>query len=734
MKQVLQSYRTGELWLAEVPVPACEAGGVVVRTRASLVSSGTEKQKITLAKKSLLGKAMARPDLVSQVLKKVKSEGVFSTFDKVSAKLDEPIPLGYSAAGEVIEVGRQTVGFAIGARVAVAGAGYANHSEFNFVPANLCAAIPEGVSFADASFATIGAIALQGVRQADPLLGERVVVVGLGLLGLLTVQILKANGCAVLGFDPDDNKVALAQSLGADAAVSTEAEQACAAFTGGRGADAVIITAATPSHGPIESAAAMSRHRGRVVAVGLVGLNVPRDAFYQKELDLRMSMSYGPGRYDPSYEEGGNDYPFAYVRFTEQRNMESFLYLVQQGKVTPSALVTHRIPFDDALDAYSLLAGKGPPTLTRELDHLGILLEYPEDAAVVRTTRTALRGSAEPGPEIAGVGFIGAGTFAKGVLLPQLVKLGGIALTGVCTSTGRSAQQTADRYGFRVATTDASTLLDDPGTNTIFVATRHSSHASFAAAALRAGKNVFVEKPLCLSEEEIETVAEALASAQAEGLDPCLMVGFNRRFSPHAAALKEAFASRNTPMVVSYRVNAGSISSDSWIQDPAVGGGRIIGEVCHFVDFCSALIGRRPVSVAANSIASARTDVVSRDSCAITINYEDGSLAVIQYLAEGHKDLAKERCEVFAGGKSAVMDDFRTTVFYGGGKPLRGKQSKGFSEELKVFLEACRSGGSWPISWESLVDTHRACFASIRSLETGRTILVDSRRGPLSGD
>jgi predicted dehydrogenase len=722
MKQVLQSYRTGELWLAEVPMAACGPGGVLVRTSSSLVSAGTEKMLMTLAKKSLLGKAAARPDLVKQVLKKVQTEGLAGTKEKVFAKLDEPITLGYSAAGTVTECGAGVGSLQPGDRVAIAGAGYATHAEFNFVPENLCARIPEGVSDDDAAFATVGAIAMQGIRQAEPLIGERFVVIGLGLLGLLTVQILKANGCAVLGVDPDEKKVRLARSLGADVALASDIEGACAAFTGGRGADGVIITAATPSHGPIETAAEVSRHKGRVVAVGLVGMNVPRDAFYRKELDLRLSMSYGPGRYDPAYEEQGNDYPFAYVRFTEQRNLESFLYLVQQGKVTPAALVSHRIAFEDALDAYSLLEGTLSEESELAREYLGILLQYPESASPTRTIVSDAKNAGGSGAGQVGVGFVGAGGFAKAVLLPHLKRVGGVNLAGVCTSTGKSAQQSADRFGFGLATTDAAQILEHDEIDAVFVATRHATHASLTAAALRAGKHVFVEKPLCIDEAGLEVIEAALADARSDGHEPCLMVGFNRRFSPHAAAIRAAFESRSTPLVVNYRVNAGAIPVDSWIHDPSDGGGRIIGEVCHFVDFCSSIVARDPVSVMASSISSERRDVVSEDSVVITIKYADGSLANIQYLAEGHRDLAKERCEVFAGGKTAVLDDYRETVFFGGGKKLRGKQEKGFTEELTAFLAVCREGGEWPIPWRSLVATHRVCFAALRSLRTDRRV------------
>ena len=722
VRQVLQSQRKGEVRLAEVPVPACGPGGVLVRTRSSVISAGTEKMLLDLGKKSLLGKARARPDLVRKAVDTVRARGLRATAEQVFAKLDEPVPLGYSASGEVVEAGTGAAGMQPGDRVAIAGAGYASHADFNFVPRNLCARIPEGVSYPDAAFATVGAIALQGVRQAQPLIGERVVVIGLGLIGLLTVQILKANGCAVLGLDPDEERAALAATLGADVAVSSDGGTACAAFTAGRGADAVIIAAATPSSQPIEQAAELSRHKGRVVAVGLVGMQVPRDAFYRKELDLRLAMSYGPGRYDPDYEERGNDYPFPYVRFTEQRNLESFLYLVQQKRVTPAALVTHRLPFADALDAYALIEGTLPAESTLDRRYLGILLEYPGDVPCERTVRRAEdRAEGSRGSDV-GVGLVGAGSFARSVLLPQIVKAGGARLTAVCTSTGRSAAQAAERFKFAVATTDAGEVLEHADTAAVFIATRHGSHASLVAAALRAGKHVFVEKPLCIRESELDEVERALQDARVAGFEPCLMVGFNRRFSPHARAVQEAFRDRGTPMVVNYRVNAGVVPAESWLHDPEEGGGRIIGEACHFVDFCSVLIGSGPVSVVATSIASDARDVLPQDSSVITIRYADGSMATIQYLALGHRALAKERCEVFADGRSAVMDDFRTTRFYGGGRSRRGKQAKGFAEEIDAFLSVCRDGGPWPIPWESIATAHRVCFGAVRSLETGTMV------------
>ena len=727
MKQILQSYRTGELWLAEVPVPACDSLGVLVRTRASVVSAGTERAILELGRKSLVGKARARPDLVKEVVRRVRTEGLRPAAEKVFHRLEQPVPLGYSAAGTVVEAGREAAGLSADDRVAIAGAGYASHAEFNYVPMNLCVKIPDGVSYADAAFATVGSIALQGVRQAQPLLGERIAVSGLGLLGLLTVQILKANGCAVVGIDPDPDRVALAEKLGADFALQTHVEQACEAFTSGHGVDAVIITAATQSNEPIEQAARISRHKGRVIALGVVGMNVPRDAFYRKELDLRLSMSSGPGRYDTAYEEKGNDYPFSHVRFTEQRNMESFLYLVQQLRVTPGALVTDRFAFDSALDAYHALGVGSSGAQTSGHTSIGILLEYGADTALEQAVRAEPPRTWEPRRDL-GVGFIGAGGFASGTLIPRLSRMDGVRLTAVCTRSGASAHSVSSRFAFEVATTDLEEVLS-PVTDVVFVATRHGSHASLASAALRAGKHVFVEKPLCIRESEVDEVERSLTEARAKGFDPCLMVGFNRRFSPHSAVIRGQFGREIRPLIVSYRVNAGRVRADSWIQDPNDGGGRLIGEVCHYVDFCTSLIQSTPAWVSAIGASSAGGRDLGCDTVVITIKYQDGSVATIQYVSEGHRNLAKERCEVFGGGRSAVLDDFRRTSFQGGPRGIRGKQAKGFAEELHAFLDTCRNGGEWPISWSEIRVTHRVCFAAIRSLATGTRESVDGRAG-----
>jgi predicted dehydrogenase len=715
VKQVLQSYRSGELWLADVPAPALEPGGVLVRTAASLVSAGTERAMLDLASKSLLGKARARPDLVRQVLAKIRTEGLFSTLEKVSAKLDAAVPMGYSSAGTVIEAGNDARGLRVGDRVACAGAGWASHAEIVYVPQNLCVRIPDGVPFEDACFATLGAIAMQGVRQADLRLGERVVVVGLGLVGLLTVQIAKAAGARVLGTDPSAERAELARALGADAVASSDPRRAAADLTDGRGADAVIVAAATPSNGPIEDAAEMARAKGRVVVVGVVGLDVPREPFYRKELDLRLSMSYGPGRYDPDYEERGRDYPFAHVRWTERRNMESFVELLADGKVTPSRLVSHTYAIDDALDAYERLRDGSSA--------LGIVLRYPRPESageVVSAARTV-----ELRPPAAGtgrgIGVLGAGAFARGVLLPALARHDDVRRVGLCTATGRSAADAAGKHGFAYATTDPARVLDDPDVAAVFIATRHDSHARLVLDALARGKHVFVEKPLCIRPDELAAIDRALTGR--DGTSPVLTVGFNRRFSPHTEAVVAALAERRGPRVVDYRVHPGTLPREHWLHDPDVGGGRIVGEVCHFVDLCERLVGSRPVRVAAEAL---RTPDGPDDTCAIVLGYEDGSLATIRYLAAASTALPKERIEVSHGGATAVIDDFRRVELHGlrGASAGRGRQDKGFDAEIARFLGAVRDGGDWPVPWDSLRRTTAVTFAILESLRTGHAVDV----------
>ena len=737
MKQILQSFKTGEMWLAEVPAPLCKGKGAVVRTCASFVSAGTERMLAEFAKKGLIGKALQMPDQVKKVIRKMKTEGIFATLEKVQAKLDQPIPLGYSSSGVVVEAGRDS-GFNVGDRVACGGAGFANHAEYDYVPRNLMVKIPEGVSFEDASCATVGSIALQGVRQCEVNLGESVAVIGLGLMGILAVQMLKASGCRVVGFDPNSSRCKLAEEMGCDRAVNDNFAAECMAFSGGFGVDAVLITAATHSDEPVTVAAEICRKKGKVVATGLVGMNLPRDQYYKKEVDFRLSCSYGPGRYDPVYEEQGVDYPFGYVRWTEQRNMAAFLQLVAEGKVTPGKLVTHRFKFDEALDAYQVLLG------IKKEPYLGIVLEYGERTGDGITRRVDFgRVEGEKGRkgccvESVGVSFVGCGNFAKAVLLPTLKKTKGACFRGVSTATGMSATDTAKKYGFAFAATDQREVLKDAETNLVMVTTRHDMHASQIAAALEAGKYVFSEKPLCINEEQLEKLVgeNSLSSRKADDAhSPTptrnsnlsrIMIGFNRRFSPHAKMLKEYFSKRTLPLVMHYRVNAGSIPKDVWLQDPEIGGGRIVGEGCHFIDFMSYVCGAPVAKVQAMCIATTNGAETPEDSASINLQFADGSVGTLEYVALGDTTLPKEWCEIHGEGSTATMDNFCKTICSGklGKRKLSGKQQKGFAEELAATIGAVKDGGAMPIPFEDILNVTKTTFAALKALKSGSSEVV----------
>jgi len=702
MKQVQQNYRSGELALAEVPAPRSSAGSILVATRVSLISSGTERQLIELAKSSLAGKAAARPDLVRRVLRMARRDGLRPTLEKVFAKLDTPIPLGYSLAGEVLEVGRKVEGLRVGDRVACAGAAIANHAQINVVPKNLAVRIPDRVSDEDASFVTLGAIALQGVRQTAPTLGETVVVMGLGLIGLLTVQLLKANGCRVLGFDPDAGRAALAEKLGADLCVTEGLADAAAGFTGGWGADAVIVAASAKSSEPINLAAEISRLKGRVVVVGLVGMTLDREPFYKRELDLRLSMSYGPGRHDPAYELDGLDYPLPYVRWTQRRNMEAFLELVAQGKVTPAALVTHRFPIDDAMSAYALME-KGEP-------HLAITLTYSQTPTIERRLDTAPQGKPLTGRNR--VAFVGLGNYAKGVLLPAF-RSADVDLACAVAATGLSAAHAGKKHGFAAIATDPAEAFDDPSIDTVVIATRHDTHASLAQRALAAGKHVFVEKPAALTLEELDAV---MAAAQAA--PGVFTVGFNRRFAPLLRQAKEALSPRVGPLVMLYRINAGAIAKESWIQREE-GGGRILGEVCHFVDALSFLAGAPPVEVQA--VAARGHD----DAVSVLLRFADGSTGTIVYSSLGDAGVEKEYLEVFAAGCVLRLHDFVRLETTRGGKTrtVKSAQDKGQKAMIAAFLAATR-GDPAPMTLDEIEAVSEATIAIDAALRCGGEVSV----------
>lgn len=715
MRQLIQSYRTGEMKVEEVPAPGVRPGGVVVRSVRSLVSAGTEKMIVDLARKSLLAKARARPDLVRKVIDTARKQGIANTLRKVQTKLDTPIPLGYSSAGVVVEVGAGVHEFRVGDRVACAGAGYANHADYNYVPRNLLAKLPDGVSMEAGAFATVAAIALQGVRQTQPTLGERVAVLGLGLIGQLTVQQLRANGCRVLGFDPNPRRAALAVELGAHQAVSEGLEAAADRFSDGEGLDAVIVAASSPGSGPLAQAGEISRLRGRVVVVGLVGMELDRSLYYRKELDLRMSMSYGPGRYDPDFEERGFDYPIAHVRWTEQRNLVAVLDLVADGALRVEPLVTHRYPIERALDAYELIsAGKEP--------YLGVLLEYGADDEQPQAPAPSLRLRSEPRQrDRLGVGVVGAGGFGQSVLLPALKATGGIDPIAIASAGGTTARRIGEQYGFRVASARAEDVIADPDVDVVFVLTRHDLHAPFVVQALEAGKHVFTEKPLALSHAELDAIAKAREGARGD-----VMVGFNRRFAPLVTALAGHFAGRSQPLVMSYRVNAGFIPREHWVHDPVEGGGRILGEACHFVDLLQHLAGAAPVRVSAECIAGG-AKFRGDDNVIATLRFADGSIGTVLYTAAGDDRVAKERLEVYGEGGVAILDDFRTLELSRGGRARSERspgQDKGFAEEMRRFLAAARAGDPMPIPFEQSLASTRATLAIVESLRTGAPVAL----------
>jgi len=682
-----------------------------VHNVASLISAGTEKMVIDLAQKSLVGKAKERPDLVRQVLGKLRRDGLMSTLRTVKAKLDAPLALGYSCAGVVAEVGRGAEEFSAGDRVACAGMNYASHAETVFIPKNLAVKIPDGVSLDEAAFVTLGAIALQGVRTAEVKLGDAVAVIGLGLLGQLTVQILKAAGCRVIGIDLEAGKVSLAGVHGADSGVlrGDDVEAAVRRFTDGFGADSVIITAAADTNDPIELAGTVARDRAVVTMVGAVRMEVPRKIYYEKELQLRLSRSYGPGRYDAQYEERGVDYPIGYVRWTERRNMQEFLRLVATKAVKLDKLITHRYPVAEAERAYEIITGKTPQ------NYLGILLTY-DEAAGKRNGNVVGLVTSQKAADVR-LGVIGAGNFAKSVLLPRLAKMSGVSLVGLATATGRTAKAVGQQFGFEVCTTEYQELLARDDINTVLVATRHDTHATMAAEALRAGKTVLVEKPLAISEDGLEEVAAAVEQTRGR-----LLVGFNRRFSALSEETKQFFDGVG-PLAITYRINAGEVPKESWIQQDE-GGGRILGEVCHFVDYLQFLTGAEPVEVFAYKGA------LGIDTSVIVVKLSDNSIGNINYLATGDRSFPKERVEVYGGGRVAVLDDFRQLEMWRGGKRKvvkRLAQDKGFDRELAAFVKAARGGGEMPIGWRSLALTTSACLRVEESLRSGRPEAVNLR-------
>ncbi len=720
MKQLLQNMRDGKAVVEDIPAPMPRAGMALVETEASLVSAGTERMVVEFAEKSLVGKARSRPDLVRQVADKMQREGLLPTLQAAFNRLDQPMALGYSSAGTIVALGAGMDGFHVGQRVACAGGGYAVHAEYNLVPRNLLTPLPDGVDFESAAFTTLGAIALHGFRLAEPHIGETVAVIGMGLLGLLTGQIAAAAGCRLLGIDVDPTRVALASSLGLAACSRDQAVDSAQAFTLRQaqgsaakcGFDVVIICADTPSNDPVELAGAIARDRARVVATGAVGLTIPRKVYYEKELSFINSRSYGPGRYDPAYEEGGHDYPLGYVRWTEGRNFEAIVDLLGSGKLQVQPLITHRFPIEQATEAYEVITGK------KNEPFLGVLLTYEAGKQVNKETGTSVRVSLStarqvpPGPVRLGV--LGAGLYANATLLPALKKVDGIELVGIASAGGVHAQHSGKKFGFAYATSSDDEILDNPQINTVAILTRHDSHADLVVKALRAGKHVFVEKPLAVTSEQLSVISDQLLKT-----DHCLlMTGFNRRFAPLAQSLSSFLSPRNEPIYAHYRVNAGYIPLNHWVHDPAQGGGRIIGEGCHFIDFITFLVGAAPVSVSATALPDGGK--YREDNLSMTFTFPDGSVGVVDYLANGDKSFPKERVEVFCGGRIAVLDDFRelVTVRDGKKKKERRTQDKGWKDEWVTFARAIREGGPPPIPYEQLIGVTQASFAAVESIRS----------------
>ena len=726
MKQIIQSYRNGKLILADLPAPTPRPGQVLVQSKVSLVSVGTEKYMLDLARKSLLGKALARPDWVRQVVDKVRSEGLIEAYRQALARLDTPVPLGYSVAGQIAGVGADVSAFRVGDRVACAGTGYASHAEYVTVPENLCVPVPERVEFDAAAFVALGAIAMHGLRMAEVQLGQRLAILGLGLLGQLIAQIAIAAGARVVGMDPDSTRCRLAEELGVDGTATSTLEFAalCARSSGGLGVDSVLISAHTESNEPVELAARVCRERGRTVAVGNVGMLIPRKPFFEKEISFVISRAWGPGAFDPQFEERNVKYPLPYVRWTARENMDEFLRLVAKRQVRLDRIVTHRFPIERALEAYDLVLGKtGEP-------FLGVLLTYPEQPDArpwvdIRPGR-GVPTSALQKPKI-GLSLIGGGLYARGTLLPAMKGLPGLVYRGVATLRGVSSGYVAEKFGFAYSTSDYRRVLEDTDTDLVMILTRHDSHARLVSEALNAGKHVFVEKPLVMNGNQLGEVLDAF-NARGAPPRPVVMVGFNRRFSPVARWLKERFTCIAEPLTVHCSVNAGLVPPDHWVHDPEQGGGRIIGEVCHFIDLIQYLTGSVPVRVFAETLRSDRFQ--PSDNVVITLKMANGAIGSIIYAAGGDKRYPRERIEVIGGGAVGVVENFRAATFTRGGRTQRTRRwlgvDRGHRVGIGLLLDAIRTGGAAPVAFEEYVYTTLATFAAEESIRRAGPITVPS--------
>jgi len=703
MRQVIQDYGSGELQLVEAPRPSVSPGEVLVRNHHSVVSAGTEQSMIEFANKNLLQKARERPDLVRQVIEKAKTDGVLDAYQSATNRLNQPVPLGYSCAGEVVAVGEDVTDFSVGDRVACGGAGQASHAEVVAVPRNLVTHIPDEVATDEAAFTTLGAIAMQGVRRAELTVGERVGVVGLGLVGKLVVQILDAYGFQTIGLDVDSAQVERASELGLDAGATIGEDDVAERvdnFTDGHGLDGVIVAASTDSSQPVEQAGELCRDKGSVSVIGNVGMDLPRDPYFEKELDFGVSRSYGPGRYDRAYEEEGLDYPIGYVRWTENRNMGEFLRLLAEESVDVEPLITHEFAFEDALSAYDLILDDDSD------EHVtGVVLEYDTDRDHGETL-TFERREGVPRDEV-GIGLIGGGTFAQGTLLPALSDLP-VSFVGVATASGTSARHVAEEFDFGYATTDYEEVLDDDAVDLVVVATRNNLHAEIAVEALDRDKDVHVEKPLALDREELRAVAKATQESSGR-----LMVGFNRRFAPQSQRIAQQLAGRSTPLMVNYRVSVDRLSSDHWILDPEQGGGRIVAELCHFVDFLQFMADAPPEHLHATTISPDGAHD-TEDNVNVTVRFADGSVGNVMYTTLGGPSTPKEQVELFAETSTHSIANYKS------GRIVPLSQEKGHTQQFEVFVDAIQQGDPSPIPPEELF------WSTLMPLEVRRSIAETS--------
>ncbi|MEM7563999.1 MAG: bi-domain-containing oxidoreductase [Pseudomonadota bacterium] len=712
MKQILQNLKSGETFLQEIPAPRPASGEVLIRTHRSLISTGTERMLVDFGRANLIDKARQQPEKVSMVFDKARTDGVIPTLEAVNAKLDQPIALGYCNVGEVVALGEGVNDLVIGDRVASNG----NHAEIVCVSRNLCARIPDSVDDDAAAFTVVGSIALQGIRLLKPTLGEAVVVIGLGLIGQIALQILRASGCRVLAIDIDDEKLELARRFGAETANSGESHEVLTQaerFSRGRGVDAVLITASTSSSEPLHQAAQMSRKRGRIVLVGVIGNEINRADFYEKELNFQVSCSYGPGRYDAEYEIKGRDYPVAYVRWTEQRNFEAVLDLLDGNKVDFSHLVSHRFELDSIQQAYDIVVGAAPS--------LGILIEYPREAdtslePLLRSTLDFSQVSENPEPsQRLNLGCIGSGNYASRILFPAF-KTAGATLHTVVSNKGISAAINARKYRFQHCSTDGMSLLKSDLIDAALISTRHDSHASYILAAIQAGKSVFVEKPLCLTREELDAIEAAWTDPNLSGTEspaPILMVGFNRRFSTLTEIMKSLLDELSHPMALNMVVNAGAIPADHWTQDRKTGGGRLVGEACHFIDLMRFLVGSPIVSSHAVALKSGLRNNICQDTFSVILTFADGSIASLNYLANGHRAVAKEKLDVFCNGRVLQLDNFRRLKAFGWRQFRRKRlwrQDKGQTACVAAFVNAVKQNSASPISLQELLEVTRVSF------------------------